>query len=231
VARAMWHRSHTAEQWLERRTAFTLSLATMSMVGYILGLGDRHLGNILLSMSTGKIVHIDFGDSFDVGRLRHVLPETIPFRLTRMLTNAMEVFGVDGIFRSSCTRTQTTLHKNCDSIMALLSAFVHDPIVQHKGTMKNMMEKSRTQDIVERIRNKLRGTEMAVENKDIVIFNTVLESARRPDLWYMSNAFNDAARRTLHKSLTPQQQVSMLIDEATRVENYAALYFGWGPLW
>lgn len=46
----------------------------MSMVGYVLGLGDRHLGNILLTMSTGKVVHIDFGDSFDVGRLRHVLP-------------------------------------------------------------------------------------------------------------------------------------------------------------
>ncbi|RNF23941.1 phosphatidylinositol 3-kinase [Trypanosoma conorhini] len=232
VARAMWHRSHTAEEWLERRTAFTHSLATMSMVGYVLGLGDRHLGNILLSMSTGKIVHIDFGDSFDVGRLRHVLPETIPFRLTRMLTNAMEVFGVDGIFRSSCTRTQTTLHRNCDSIMALLSAFVYDPIVQHKGTMKSMMEKGRTpQDIAERIRNKLRGREMAVDQRDMVIFNTVLESARRPDLLYMSNAFNDAARRTLAKSLTPPQQVAMLIDEATRVENYAALYFGWGPLW
>ncbi|KAH8611976.1 putative phosphatidylinositol 3 kinase [Trypanosoma vivax] len=232
VARAMWHRSNTAEQWLERRTAFTQSLATMSMVGYVLGLGDRHLGNILLSMSTGKIVHIDFGDSFDVGRLRHVLPETVPFRLTRMLTNAMEVFGVDGVFRASCNRTQTTLQKNADSIMALLSAFVHDPIVQHKGKMKNMMEKSRTpQDIVERIRNKLRGTEMAVEDADMVIFNTVPESSRRPDLLYMSHAFNDAARRPLARGRTTEQQVSMLIDEATQVENYAALYFGWGPFW
>nr|CCC89343.1 putative phosphatidylinositol 3-kinase [Trypanosoma congolense IL3000] len=232
VARAMWHRSNTAEQWLERRTVFTQSLATMSMVGYVLGLGDRHLGNILLSMSTGKIVHIDFGDSFDVGRLRHVLPETVPFRLTRMLTNAMEVFGVDGVFRASCNRTQSTLHKNADSIMALLTAFVHDPIVQHKGKMRNMMEKSRTpQDIVERIRNKLRGTEMAVEDEDTVIFNTVLESSRRPDLLYMSHAFNDAAKRNMSKGRSTEEQVSMLIDEATRVENYAALYFGWGPLW
>lgn len=232
VARAMWHRSNTAEQWLERRTAFTQSLATMSMVGYVLGLGDRHLGNILLSMSTGKIVHIDFGDSFDVGRLRHVLPETVPFRLTRMLTNAMEVFGVDGVFRASCNRTQSTLHKNADSIMALLTAFVHDPIVQHKGKMRNMMEKSRTpQNIVERIRNKLRGTEMAVRNADTVIFNTVLESSRRPDLLYMSHAFNDVAKRTVVNGRTTEEQVSMLIDEATRLENYAALYFGWGPLW
>lgn len=60
----------------------------------------------------------------------------------------MEVFGVDGVFRASATRTQTVLHKNRDGIMALLSAFVYDPIVQHKGKLKNVMEKSRSpQDV------------------------------------------------------------------------------------
>ncbi|GET88168.1 phosphatidylinositol 3-kinase, putative [Leishmania tarentolae] len=232
VSRAMWHRANTAEQWLDRRTAFTVSLATMSMVGYVLGLGDRHLGNILISMSSGKIVHIDFGDSFDVGRLRHVLPETIPFRLTRMLTNAMEVFGVDGVFRASATRTQTTLHKNRDSIMALLSAFVHDPIVQYKGKMKNIMEKSRSpQDIAERIRNKLRGMEMAIDHSKVNIFNTTQDSCRRPDLLYMSTAFDDTAVRAQSLAMTPEEQVSFLIDEATRIDNYTTMYFGWGPLW
>jgi phosphatidylinositol 3-kinase len=232
VSRAMWHRANAAEQWLDRRTAFTVSLATMSMVGYIMGLGDRHLGNILISMSTGKVVHIDFGDSFDVGRLRHVLPETIPFRLTRMLTNAMEVFGVDGIFRASATRTQTTLHKNRDSIMALLSAFVYDPIVQFKGKMKNVMEKSRSpQDVAERIRNKLRGMEMAVNRSEVNIFNTTQDSCRRPDLLYMSTAFDDQATRKQSLAMTSEEQVSFLIDEATRVDNYTTLYFGWGPLW
>ncbi|KPI88823.1 putative phosphatidylinositol 3-kinase [Leptomonas seymouri] len=232
VSRAMWHRANAAEQWLDRRTAFTVSLATMSMVGYIMGLGDRHLGNILISMSTGKVVHIDFGDSFDVGRLRHVLPETIPFRLTRMLTNAMEVFGVDGIFRAFATRTQTALHKNRDSIMALLSAFVYDPIVQYKGKMKNVMEKSRSpQDIAERIRNKLRGMEMAVNRNEVNIFNTTQDSCRRPDLLYMSTAFDDPAVRHQTLAMSSEEQVSFLIDEATRIDNYTTLYFGWGPLW
>lgn len=36
----------------------------MSMVGYILGLGDRHPSNFMLQRLTGKIVHIDFGDCF-----------------------------------------------------------------------------------------------------------------------------------------------------------------------
>jgi hypothetical protein len=38
----------------------------MSMVGYILGLGDRHPSNLMLDRHTGKITHIDFGDCFEV---------------------------------------------------------------------------------------------------------------------------------------------------------------------
>lgn len=63
----------------------------MSMVGYILGLGDRHPSNIMLHRVTGKVLHIDFGDCFEVTLSREKFPEKIPFRLTRMLINAMEV--------------------------------------------------------------------------------------------------------------------------------------------
>ncbi|VEL34619.1 unnamed protein product [Protopolystoma xenopodis] len=35
-------KSHSSEAWFERRTTFIRSMATMSMVGYILGLGDRY---------------------------------------------------------------------------------------------------------------------------------------------------------------------------------------------
>jgi hypothetical protein len=37
-----------------------------SMVGYILGLGDRHPSNIMIDRYTGHVVHIDFGDCFEV---------------------------------------------------------------------------------------------------------------------------------------------------------------------
>ena len=33
---------------------------------------------------------------------RDKYPERVPFRLTRMLVNAMEVSGIEGSFRSSC---------------------------------------------------------------------------------------------------------------------------------
>ena len=63
----------------------------MSMVGYVLGLGDRHPSNLMLDRMSGKIMHIDFGDCFEVAMTREKFPEKIPFRLTRMLINAMEV--------------------------------------------------------------------------------------------------------------------------------------------
>ncbi len=45
----------------------------------------------MLCRETGKIVHIDFGDCFEVAMMREKYPEKVPFRLTRMLINAMEV--------------------------------------------------------------------------------------------------------------------------------------------
>lgn len=50
--------------WFERRVTYTNSTATASMVGYILGIGDRHLNNILIDQLTAEVVHIDFGNLY-----------------------------------------------------------------------------------------------------------------------------------------------------------------------
>ncbi len=62
LSRVLWLKSRNSEVWLERRTNYTRSLAVMSMVGYILGLGDRHPSNLMMDRHTGRVVHIDFGD-------------------------------------------------------------------------------------------------------------------------------------------------------------------------
>ena len=68
---------------LERRLAYTRSAATSSMVGYILGLGDRHMQNILIDKSTAELIHIDLGIAFEQGKILPT-PERIPFRLTQV---------------------------------------------------------------------------------------------------------------------------------------------------
>ena len=99
LAKLLLLKSPSSEVWFDKRTNFTRSLAVMSMVGYVLGLGDRHPSNLLLDRNSGKILHIDFGDCFEVAMTREKFPEKIPFRLTRMLINAMEVTGIEGTYR------------------------------------------------------------------------------------------------------------------------------------
>lgn len=43
LAKLLWLKSPSSEVWFDRRTNYTRSLAVMSMVGYILGLGDRYV--------------------------------------------------------------------------------------------------------------------------------------------------------------------------------------------
>lgn len=125
----LWTKSTNSEEWLDRRTKFTRSIAVMSMVGYILGLGDRHPSNLMLDQISGRVLHIDFGDCFEVAMHREKYPEKIPFRLTRMLIKAMEVSGIEGSYRDTCERTMTVLRDNRDSLVAMLDAFVYDPLI------------------------------------------------------------------------------------------------------
>lgn len=127
--RVLWLKSKNSEAWLERRTNYTRSLGVMSMVGYILGLGDRHPSNLLLDRVTGKVVHIDFGDCFEVAMHREKYPERVPFRLTRMLTFAMEVSNIEGSYRITCEAVMRVLRENKDSLMAVLEAvsFLYTP--------------------------------------------------------------------------------------------------------
>ena len=53
----------------------------------------------------------------------------VPFRLTRMMIKAMEVSGIEGNFRSTCEETIRVLRANKESVIAMLEAFVHDPLI------------------------------------------------------------------------------------------------------
>lgn len=127
--RVLWLKSKSSEAWLDRRTNYVRSLGTMSMVGYILGLGDRHPSNLMLDRVTGKIVHIDFGDCFEIAMHREKYPERVPFRLTRMITFAMEVSNIEGSFRTTCENVMRVIRDNKESLMAVLEAFIHDPLL------------------------------------------------------------------------------------------------------
>ncbi|XP_065918374.1 uncharacterized protein [Dysidea avara] len=74
--------------WYQARVAYIRTCAVMSIVGYILGLGDRHGENILFDSTNGDCVHVDFNCLFNRGEQLGV-PERVPFRLTHNMVHAM----------------------------------------------------------------------------------------------------------------------------------------------
>ena len=49
------------------------------MVGYIIGLGDRHLDNVLIDMTTGEVVHIDYNVCFEKGQSNECVLKSVLF--------------------------------------------------------------------------------------------------------------------------------------------------------
>ncbi|KAJ1942430.1 hypothetical protein FBU59_003201, partial [Linderina macrospora] len=117
------------ERWLISRVAFTRTAAVMSIVGYILGLGDRHYSNILLNTRSGEVVHVDFDCLFDKGK-KLEKPEIVPFRLTQNMVDAMGITGYEGTFPKTCEITLRLLCENRDALMSVLETLVHDPLIE-----------------------------------------------------------------------------------------------------
>lgn len=69
-------------------------MAVMSVIGYVIGLGDRHLDNVLIELSSGEIVHIDYNVCFEKGKTLRVA-EKVPFRMTPNLEEALGVTGIE----------------------------------------------------------------------------------------------------------------------------------------
>jgi phosphatidylinositol kinase/protein kinase (PI-3 family) len=97
-------------------------------VGYVIGLGDRHLDNILLDFRSGELLHIDYNVCFEKG-LRLRVPETVPFRMTATMQAALGVSGIDGTFSSCSEGVLRVLRTNKETLLTLLEAFVYDPLV------------------------------------------------------------------------------------------------------
>ena len=146
--------AHSTDLWYDAVMCYTRSVAVNSIVGHVLGIGDRHLSNILILQGTGEVVHIDFGIVFEQGKVRIELmgihswwfrrlfnfltsarrpqlqtyPETVPFRLTRNVVDGMGPMGTDGVFMKAAEATLRALKNNSGALLAILSAIVSDPL-------------------------------------------------------------------------------------------------------
>ncbi|RNF23661.1 phosphatidylinositol 3-kinase tor2 [Trypanosoma cruzi] len=252
IRKAMWASAASCETWLEQRQVFTTSLATTSVVGYILGLGDRHPNNMMIQRTSGLVVHIDFGDCFEVAMTRDKFPEKVPFRLTRMLRNALDVSGVDGAFRTIAETAMWVLRDGSHSVLAILEAFIQDPLIswrlmnrpgeepqasanhqafEQMGARKLYSPAAFTgdppRDSVSTLAIKTAyvasvGEEIDMVHKGVTIFERVRSKLKGED--FLQKKGGTA-------SMDPKVQVARLIAEATDITNVAQSWSGWYPFW
>ena len=141
--------------WFAARLRFTRSCAVMSLVGHVLGLGDRHGENILVEATAGGAFHVDFNCLFDKGRTFEC-PENVPFRLTHNMVDAMGAYGYDGPFRKAGELTMALLRQHEHTLMTALYPFVHDPTVDQRNPDKPPAWGDPTV-VLEKVRMKVRG--------------------------------------------------------------------------
>ena len=153
--------------WHGARTAFAHTAAVWSMVGHVVGLGDRHGENILLDQESGDCVHVDFSCLFDKG-LELETPEMVPFRLTQNIVDGLGAGGYEGTFMRVCEITLGVLRSHREALMSVLETFVHDPLLEWtkgskargRGEADNSPERARDQ--LEKIRSRLEGVVVGV---------------------------------------------------------------------
>ncbi|KAL9884965.1 ATR serine/threonine kinase meiotic 41 isoform 1-T4 [Glossina fuscipes fuscipes] len=189
----------TPHSWYQARTAYVKTVAVMSMVGYILGLGDRHGENILFDETNGDAVHVDFNCLFNQGEC-FAYPEVVPFRLTHNMVFAMGPLGVEGLFRKCCEITLRVLKDEAKTLKSILRPFVYDLGNLNRTKAKSSPDLEITDPKamldVRRIEERLQGYVKKTEANGI--------------------------------PLSTEGQVNFLINEATDIDNLAAMYVGWG---
>lgn len=198
----------TPESWFQSKTMYTRGIASSSIVGYMLGLGDRHCNNVLLDKVTGEPIHIDLGVAFDQGKMLPI-PETVPFRLTRDIVDGFGITGVEGVFRKSCEHSFRVMRQNKDHVLAILDVLRWDPLYSWS---LSPLRKVRLQE-------------------DDQTSGDLVDAPLRPheDGSEAGRAISRVSDKLDGGGLSIEATVRELIQEATSKENLAVIYCGWCP--
>ncbi|KAL7161647.1 hypothetical protein ACSBR2_042172 [Camellia fascicularis] len=202
---------HPAD-WFEKRLAYTRSVAASSMVGYIVGLGDRHSMNILIDQATAEVVHIDLGVAFEQGLMLKT-PERVPFRLTRDIIDGMGVTGVEGVFRRCCEETLSVMRTNKEALLTIVEVFIHDPLYKWAlSPLKALQLQKETDDDLE---TSLEDSQEEYEgNKDAA--RALMRVKQKLD------GYEEGEMRSVHG------QVQQLIQDAIDPDRLCQMFPGWG---
>ena len=206
------HQFQGPDEWFHSRLAYMRSTAANSVLGWVLGLGDRHSHNILLDDKSGEVVHIDLGIAFEQGRILPI-PEVVPFRLTRDVVDGMGITGTEGVFRRCCEFTLSVLRLEKDNITTILDVLRYDPLYSWTISPIKLQKVQRGNDDVK--------DESGISARDIIA---------KPNQGTKDDAEAERAleivSQKLQGTLSVAATVNELIQQATDVKNLALLFCG-----
>lgn len=202
--------------WFEKRIAYTRSTAAISILGHVVGLGDRHLHNILLDEQSGEVVHIDLGVAFEAGRVLPI-PEVVPFRLSRDIVDGMGYTKTEGVFRRCCEFTLDALREEREAIMTLLNVLRYDPLYTWSVSPLKAKKLQKEEDGDE-------GGDAAGDGGAVDFHSSNRKGD--DDAGEVGRALTIVGKK-LSKTLSTAATVSELISQATDERNLALLFAGW----
>eukprot|EP00903_Cladosiphon_okamuranus_P016144 g14899.t1 len=227
--------------WYNSRLTFTRSAAVSSIVGYVLGIGDRHANNILVHQRTAEVVHIDFGVTFEQGKALST-PETVPFRLTRDVVDGMGVTGTEGAFRRACDAAMRVLRSDAPSVLTILEVLLHDPL--YRWMLSPLAARQRQQEEEKAGGGDSGGSGGGGGGRGSAAASAAAvaaasEAVAEEDPGVGGDAAQRALARIKHKlqgyvdpngdAMSVEGQVKLLINQAKDPENLCRLYPGWAP--
>ncbi|XP_059502620.1 serine-protein kinase ATM isoform X2 [Stegostoma tigrinum] len=216
-----------AAVWFEKRLRYTRSVATSSIVCYIVGLGDRHVQNILIDEDSAELVHIDLGVAFEQGKILPT-PETVPFRLTRDIVDGMGITGVEGVFRRCCEKTMEVMRSSQEALLTIVEVLLYDPLFDWTmNPLKALYLQQRPEedaDLHPTLNSTITGDESESDGQttDVKSINKVAERV----LLRLQEKLKGVEGGAV---LSVGGQVNLLIQQARDPKNLSRLFPGWQP--
>ncbi|XP_045311337.1 DNA-dependent protein kinase catalytic subunit isoform X1 [Leopardus geoffroyi] len=244
LKRAFLKMSTGPEAFLALRSHFASSHALLCISHWILGIGDRHLNNFMVSMETGEMIGIDFGHAFGSATQFLPVPELMPFRLTRQFINLMLPMKEAGVMCSVMVHALRAFRSHSDLLINTMDVFVKEPSFDWKNFEQKMLKKggSWLQEVnvteknwfprqrIHYAKRKLAGAnpavitcdELLLGHENVLAFADYVAVAR-------GNKDHNIRAQQPESGLSEEAQVKCLIDQATDPNILGRTWIGWEP--
>ncbi|KAJ3652171.1 hypothetical protein Zmor_018159 [Zophobas morio] len=228
--------STNIESFFALRNNFITSYAIMCVSQWILGVGDRHLSNILICLKNGKVLGVDFGHAFGTATQILPIPELVPFRLTPHIVSLMKPLGEKGLFREVMIHCLRAFRCNSSSLLATMNVFIKEPSLdwlEHASKFGENIDPTKSKwypiQKIGQAERKLRGA------KSTTTMVEDLRAGHQKNQQYMEAYIKlvegvtefDLRARKEGDTLTVEDQVDCLIDHASNYNLLGRMFEGW----